>query len=181
MGCFPVRQRRIPSACGRMPPFRQAAASFGFLPAVGYPVKRRPTMEYRFLGASGLEVSALSFGTMTLGGEGRFLAMGNVQVDEARRLVEICVEAGVNLFHPADIYSLGKPEKVLAQGWGARQKDIVLATKAFARLEAGPNNAGLSRRHITEACEASLRRLGTDYIDLYRSEERRVGKECRSR
>src|ERR1017187_9686884 len=85
MGCFPVRQRRIPSACGRMPPFRQAAASFGFLPAVGYPVKRRPTMEYRFLGASGLEVSALSFGTMTLGGEGRFLAMGNVQVDEARR------------------------------------------------------------------------------------------------
>src|ERR1035441_7675059 len=169
MGCFPVRQRRIPSACGRMPPFRQAAASFGFLPAVGYPVKRRPTMEYRFLGASGLEVSALSFGTMTLGGEGRFLAMGNVQVDEARRLVEICVEAGVNLFDTADIYSLGKSEEVLGRALGARRKDIVLAKKGSARLEAGTNKAGLSRRHITEACEASLRRLGTDYIDLYQA------------
>ena len=126
-------------------------------------------MEYRFLGASGLEVSALSFGTMTLGGEGRFLAMGNVQVDEARRLVEICVEAGVNLFDTADIYSLGKSEEVLGQALGARRKDIVLATKGFARLEGGTNKAGLSRRHITEACEASLRRLGTDYIDLYQA------------
>ena len=126
-------------------------------------------MEYRLLGASGLEVSVLSFGTMTLGGEGRFAAMGNVQVEEARRQVEICIEAGVNLFDTADIYSFGKSEEVLGKALGARRKDIVLATKVFVRLEPGTNKAGLSRRHILEACEASLRRLGTDYIDLYQS------------
>jgi aryl-alcohol dehydrogenase-like predicted oxidoreductase len=124
-------------------------------------------MEYRLLGASGLEVSVLSFGTMTLGGEGRFAAIGNVQVEEARRQVEICIEAGVNLFDTADIYSFGKSEEVLGQALGARRKDIVLATKVFVRLEPGTNKAGLSRRHILEACEASLRRLGTDCIDLY--------------
>ncbi len=126
-------------------------------------------MEYRLLGASGLEVSVLSFGTMTLGGEGRFAAMGNVQAEEARRQVEICIEAGVNLFDTADIYSFGKSEEVLGHALGARRKDIVLATKVFVGLEAGTNKAGLSRRHILEACEASLRRLGTDYIDLYQA------------
>jgi aryl-alcohol dehydrogenase-like predicted oxidoreductase len=126
-------------------------------------------MEYRLLGASGLEVSVLSFGTMTMGGEGRFAAMGNVQVEEARRQVEICIEAGVNLFDTADIYSVGKSEEVLGQALGARRKDIVLATKCFVRLEPGTNKAGLSRRHLVEACEASLRRLGTDYIDLYQA------------
>jgi aryl-alcohol dehydrogenase-like predicted oxidoreductase len=126
-------------------------------------------MEYRLLGASGLEVSVLSFGTMTLGGEGRFAAMGNVQAEEARRQVEICIEAGVNLFDTADIYSFGKSEEVLGQALGARRKDIVLATKVFVRLEPGANKAGLSRRHILEACEASLRRLGTDCIDLYQA------------
>lgn len=126
-------------------------------------------MEYRLLGASGLEVSVLSFGTMTLGGEGRFAAMGNIQVEEARRLVEICIEAGVNLFDTADIYSTGKSEEVLGRALGARRKDIVLATKVFNRLEPGTNKAGLSRRHILEGCDASLRRLGTDYIDLYQA------------
>jgi aryl-alcohol dehydrogenase-like predicted oxidoreductase len=121
------------------------------------------------LGASGLEVSTLSFGTMTLGGEGRFAAMGHVQVEEARRLIEICIEAGVNLFDTADIYSHGKSEEVLGQALGARRKNIVLATKVFVRLEAGTNKDGLSRRYILEACEASLRRLGTDYIDLYQA------------
>ena len=106
---------------------------------------------------------------MTLGGEGRFAAMGNVQVEEARRLIEICIDAGVNLFDTADIYSFGKSEEVLGQALGARRKDIVLATKAFVRLEPGANKAGLSRRHIIEACDASLRRLGTDYIDLYQA------------
>lgn len=124
-------------------------------------------MEYRFLGSSGLEVSVLSFGTMTLGGEGRFAAMGNVQVEEATRLVDICLEAGVNLFDTADIYSFGKSEEVLGKALGSRRKDIVLATKVFNRLEPGPNNVGLSRLHIIKACEDSLRRLGTDYIDLY--------------
>jgi len=126
-------------------------------------------MEYRLLGASGLEVSVLSFGTMTLGGAGRFAAMGNVQVKEAERLIGICMEAGVNLFDTADIYSLGKSEEVLGQALGARRKEIVLATKVFVRLEPGTNRAGLSRRHILEGCEASLRRLGTDYIDLYQA------------
>lgn len=126
-------------------------------------------MEYRLLGSSGLEVSVLSFGTMTLGGEGRFAAMGNVQVEEARRHIEICLEAGVNLFDTADIYSFGKSEEVLGEALGAHRKDVVLATKVFNRLEAGTNRAGLSRRHIVEACEASLRRLKTDYIDLYQS------------
>ena len=126
-------------------------------------------MEYRLLGTSGLEVSVLSYGTMTLGGGGRFAAMGNVQADEARRHVAICLEAGVNLFDTADIYSFGKSEEVLGQGLGAHRKEIVLATKVFNRLEPGTNKAGLSRRHIVEACEASLRRLGTDYIDLYQS------------
>ena len=126
-------------------------------------------MEYRLLGTTGLEVSILSYGTMTLGGEGRFAAMGNVQVEEARQHVEICLEAGVNLFDTADIYSLGKSEEVLGAALGAHRKNIVLATKVFNRLEPGTNRAGLSRRHIVEGCEASLRRLGTDYIDLYQA------------
>ena len=126
-------------------------------------------VEYRLLGSSGLEVSVLSFGTMTLGGEGRFAAMGNVQVEEARRHVEVCIEAGVNLFDTADIYSMGKSEEVLGQALGAHRKNSVLATKVFNRLVPGTNQAGLSRRHIVEACEASLRRLRTDYIDLYQA------------
>lgn len=126
-------------------------------------------MELRLLGNSGLEVSVLSFGTMTLGGEGRFAAMGNVQVEEARTLVGICMDAGVNLFDTADIYSFGKSEEVLGAALGSRRKDIVLATKVFVRIEEGTNKTGLSRKHIIEACEASLRRLGTDYIDLYQA------------
>jgi aryl-alcohol dehydrogenase-like predicted oxidoreductase len=126
-------------------------------------------MEYRILGSSGLEVSVLSYGTMTLGGEGRFAAMGNIQADEARHHVDICLEAGVNFFDTADIYSFGKSEEVLGQALGSRRKDIVLATKAYNRLGPGSNKAGLCRRHLIEACEDSLRRLNTDYIDLYQS------------
>ncbi len=126
-------------------------------------------MEYRLLGASGLEVSILTFGTMTMGGEGRFAAMGNVQVEEARRQVEICLEAGVNVFDTADIYSMGKSEEVLGKALGARRRDVVLATKCFNRLGPGQNRSGLSRTRIVEACEDSLRRLGTDYIDLYQA------------
>jgi aryl-alcohol dehydrogenase-like predicted oxidoreductase len=126
-------------------------------------------MECRLLGASGLEVSVLSFGTMTLGGQGRFAAMGNVQVEEARRLVEICMDAGVNLFDTADMYSAGKSEEVLGKALGARRKDVVLASKVFFRLQPGANKNGLSRRHILDSCDASLRRLGTDYIDLFQA------------
>ena len=126
-------------------------------------------MEYRFLGASGLEVSTISLGTMTMGGEGRFAAMGNVQVQEATRFVDLCLDAGVNLFDTADIYSIGKSEEVLGKALGSRRKNIVLATKVYNRLENGTNKAGLSRHRIVEGCEESLRRLGTDYIDLYQS------------
>jgi aryl-alcohol dehydrogenase-like predicted oxidoreductase len=121
------------------------------------------------LGASGLEVSVLTFGTMTLGGEGRFAAMGNVQVDEARHLIKICMDAGVNVFDTADMYSSGKSEEVLGQALGVHRKEVVIATKVFFRLEPGANKVGLSRGHIIESCEASLRRLGTDYIDLYQA------------
>src|SRR4051812_32203851 len=126
-------------------------------------------MEYRLLGTSGLEVSVLSFGTMTLGGEGRFAAMGNVQAEEARRQIEICMEAGVNVIDTADIYSFGKSEEVLGDALGALRKDLVLATKCFVRLGDGANKSGLSRTHIMEACEASLRRLKTDYNDLFQA------------
>ena len=126
-------------------------------------------MEYRILGASGLEVSAIGFGTMTLGGEGRFAAMGNVQVEEATRLVNVCLDAGVNFFDTADIYSFGKSEEVLGKALEAHRKEIVLATKVFNRLGPGTNRCGLSRANIISACEASLRRMGTDYIDIYQS------------
>jgi len=126
-------------------------------------------VEYRFLGSSGLEVSVLGFGTMTLGGEGRFAAMGNVQAGEAARLVGMCMDAGVNLYDTADMYSAGKSEEVLGKALGARRKEIVLASKVFFRIEPGTNKVGLSRRHIVESCEASLRRLNTDYIDLYQA------------
>ena len=126
-------------------------------------------METRLLGRSGLRVSALGFGTMTFGGEGFFAPVGNIQVEEARRQIEICLEAGVNLFDTADVYSVGKSESILGQALGARRKDVLIATKVFGRMGERPNDVGLSRAHIMEACEASLRRLGTDYIDLYQA------------
>src|ERR1022692_1951632 len=117
-------------------------------------------MEYRLLGASGLEVSVLSFGTMTLGGEGRFAAMGNVQTEEARRQIEICIEAGVNLFDTADIYSFGKSEEVLGQALGARRKDIVLATKVFVRLEPGTIAADMQAKLLRVIQEKEFIPLG---------------------
>jgi aryl-alcohol dehydrogenase-like predicted oxidoreductase len=126
-------------------------------------------LESRFLGHSGLQVSVLSFGTMTFGGEGRFQNMGNIQVDEARRLIDICLEAGINTFDTADIYSFGKAEEVLGPALGARRKDVILATKVFNRMGPGAHQIGLSRLHIIEGVEDSLRRLGTDYIDLYQA------------
>jgi aryl-alcohol dehydrogenase-like predicted oxidoreductase len=104
-----------------------------------------------------------------MGGEGRFAAMGTVQVEEARRQVEICMDAGVNVFDTADAYSAGKSEEVLGQALGARRKNVVLATKCLFRIEDGPNRNGLSRGYIIRACEASLRRLNTDYLDLYQA------------
>jgi aryl-alcohol dehydrogenase-like predicted oxidoreductase len=124
-------------------------------------------MDYRFLGKSGLRVSSLSFGTMTFGGGEFFEHMGATQVKEATRLVDICIDAGVNLFDTADVYSKGKSEEILGKAIAHRRQEVLIATKAFARMGEGANDVGLSRHHLIRACEASLRRLGTDYIDLY--------------
>jgi aryl-alcohol dehydrogenase-like predicted oxidoreductase len=125
-------------------------------------------MDYRQLGGSGLKVPVLSFGTATFGGGTDFFrAWGTTQVDEATRLVDIALEAGVTLFDTADVYSKGMAEDILGQAIGNRRDQLLLATKATFRSEPGPNGLGSSRHHLIRACEASLRRLRTDYIDLY--------------
>jgi len=124
-------------------------------------------MEYRLLGRSGLKVSTFSFGAMTFGGAGMFAGVGQTQGLDAKRQIDLCLEAGVNLFDTADMYSAGQSEEILAEALGARRKDVLIATKAFGATGKGPNDVGASRKHVVEACEASLRRLKTDYIDLY--------------
>jgi len=125
-------------------------------------------MEYRQLGGSGLKVPALSFGTATFGGGGDFFrAWGTTDVAEARRLIDICLEAGVNLFDTADVYSNGLSEEILGQAIVGRRDKVLLSTKATFRMADGPNELGSSRHHLLQACEASLRRLKTDYIDIY--------------
>ena len=125
-------------------------------------------MEYRQLGGSGLKVPVLSYGTATFGGGTEFFrAFGETDVAEASRLVDICLEAGVNLFDTADIYSDGLSEEILGKALDGRRDQVLISTKATFRLGEGPNDAGSSRHHLTRACEASLKRLGTDYIDIY--------------
>jgi aryl-alcohol dehydrogenase-like predicted oxidoreductase len=125
-------------------------------------------MEYRLLGGSGLKVPALSFGVATFGGGTEFFrAWGDTDVAEARRLIDICLEAGVNLFDTADIYSNGLSEEVLGKAIAGKRNDLLISTKATFRLGEGPNDVGSSRYHLTRSCEASLRRLNTDYIDIY--------------
>jgi aryl-alcohol dehydrogenase-like predicted oxidoreductase len=125
-------------------------------------------VEYRLLGRSGLKVPVLSFGTATFGGEGKFFsAWGSTDVAEATRLIDICLEAGVNLFDTADGYSKGLSEEILGAAIGAKRDQVLIATKATFRTEPGPNGVGTSRFHLIRACEASLKRLKTDYIDLY--------------
>jgi len=126
-------------------------------------------MEYRFLGKSGLKVPVLSFGTATFGGEGDFFkAWGNTQVDEAKKLINICMDAGVNLFDTADMYSNGKSEEVLGKAIEGISRDkLILSTKSTFTFGEGPNNQGSSRLHILRQIEGSLQRLGTDYIDIY--------------
>jgi len=126
-------------------------------------------MEYRSLGRSGLKVPELCFGTGTFGaGDEFFKAWGNTQADEARKLVDICMEAGCNFFDTADIYSNGKSESVLGEAIKhLKREDVLLSTKATFRFGEGPNDVGSSRYHLTQALEASLKRLQTDYIDVY--------------
>jgi aryl-alcohol dehydrogenase-like predicted oxidoreductase len=125
-------------------------------------------LQYRQLGKSGLKVPVLSFGTGTFGGGTEFFrAWGSSDVAEATRLVDICLDAGVNLFDTADIYSLGLSETILGKAVAKRRDKVLISTKATFRMDKGPNDLGSSRYHLIEACEASLRRLGTDYIDIY--------------
>lgn len=125
-------------------------------------------MEYRQLGGSGLKVPALSFGTGTFGGgTDLFRAWGQTDVAEATRLVGICLEAGINMFDSADIYSAGAAEEILGQAIKGRRAQVLISTKGTFRMGDGPNDVGSSRHHIIASVEGSLRRLQTDYIDLY--------------
>ena len=124
-------------------------------------------MEYRLLGRSGLKVSAFSFGAMTFGGSGMFAPMGSTRGAEARRQIDMCLEAGVNLFDTADIYSAGESESPVERGARRARPQVLVATKFMGKTGSGVNDIGASRLHIISACEASLKRLNTDYIDLY--------------
>jgi aryl-alcohol dehydrogenase-like predicted oxidoreductase len=125
-------------------------------------------MEYRQLGHSGLMVPALSFGTGTFGGTNEvFKSIGTSDVEEATRLVSVCLDAGVNLFDTADAYSDGASEEILGKALKGRRGQALIATKGFFRIGPDPNDIGSSRQHLVRACENSLRRLNTDYIDLY--------------
>jgi aryl-alcohol dehydrogenase-like predicted oxidoreductase len=125
-------------------------------------------MEYRKLGGSGLKVPVLSLGTGTFGGSGElFRAWGNSGVEEATRLVDICLEAGLNMFDSADVYSNGLAEEILGKAIKGRRDSVLISTKATFRAGDGPNDIGSSRHHLIHAVEASLRRLGTDHIDLF--------------
>ena len=124
-------------------------------------------MEYRRLGASGLRIPALSFGTGTFGGRGPlFSAWGTTDATEARRLVDICLEAGITMFDTADVYSDGASEEILGQALKGRRDEVLISTKTSLPMGDGPNDAGSSRLRLTRACEDALRRLGTDRIDL---------------
>src|SRR5258708_31777005 len=125
-------------------------------------------MEYRFLGNSGLRVPVLSFGTGTFGGTTPFFkAWGTVQLEEAKRMVNICLEAGVNIFDTADVYSLGMSEEILCKALKGRRDEVLISTKASFRMSAEPNDFSSSRHHLLKSCENSLRRLQTDHIDIY--------------
>jgi aryl-alcohol dehydrogenase-like predicted oxidoreductase len=124
-------------------------------------------MEYRNLGHSGFKVPVLSFGTGTFGGQGPlFAGWGNSTTAEARRLIDLCLEAGANLFDTADVYSNGASEEVLGTAIKGRRARVLISTKTSLPLGDGPGDAGSSRHRLIGAIDASLRRLGTDYIDL---------------
>lgn len=125
-------------------------------------------MDYRYLGGSGLKVPVLSFGTATFGGTTDFFrAWGGQEVDEAKRLVDVCLEAGITLFDSADVYSNGRSEEVLGKALAGRRDQVLISTKATFRSGKGPNDVGSSRHHLIRSVEAALRRLGTDWIDLF--------------
>jgi aryl-alcohol dehydrogenase-like predicted oxidoreductase len=125
-------------------------------------------MEYRILGRSGFKVPVLSLGTGTFGGGGEFFKhWGNADVDQATRLIDICLEAGLTMFDSADIYSKGAAEEILGQALKGRRDKVLISTKGTFQFSDDPNDVGSSRFHLIRAVEGSLKRLQTDYIDLY--------------
>ena len=128
-------------------------------------------MQYRQLGASGLRVSTITLGTMGFAGTGWASPIGHIDVDGAKRQIGLARDAGVNLIDTADVYSDGLSEEIVGQVVAGRRDDVLIATKVRFPMGAGPNDGGLSRHHVVRACEASLRRLGTDHIDLYQLHE----------
>ena len=128
-------------------------------------------MDYRQLGSSGLRVSALTLGTMTFGGRDRFAYVGSTDVAGATRQIDLCLDRGVNFVDTANGYSAGMSEEILGEAIKGRRDRVLLATKARMPVGDGPNDAGLSRHHLIAECEASLRRLGVDHIDLYQVHE----------
>jgi aryl-alcohol dehydrogenase-like predicted oxidoreductase len=128
-------------------------------------------MEYRRLGRSGLLVSTVTLGTMTFGGLGEMRHVGDTDADGARRIIDIALDAGVNMIDTADAYSSGLSEEFIGRALAGRRDRVLVATKARFPTGAGVNDEGNSRHHLVSACEASLRRLGTDHIDLYQLHE----------
>jgi aryl-alcohol dehydrogenase-like predicted oxidoreductase len=121
-------------------------------------------MEYRYLGRTGIEVSVLGFGTVTFGD---FEPFGTTKLAQAQRLVDRCIDAGVNLFDTADGYSHGQSEELLGRTLAGKRDRVLLSTKAHSRMSPAPNDVGASRHHLIRSCEESLRRLRTDWIDIY--------------
>ena len=128
-------------------------------------------MDYRQLGASGLRVSALTLGTMTFGGRDKFASVGDTDVAGASRQIDMCLDRGVNFIDTANVYSAGLSEEIVGKAINGRRDKVLLATKARMGMGSGANDAGLSRHHLIAECEASLRRLKTDHIDLYQVHE----------
>jgi aryl-alcohol dehydrogenase-like predicted oxidoreductase len=128
-------------------------------------------MEYRQLGSSGLRVSTLTLGTMGFGGTGWAAAVGTIDIEGARKQISMALDAGVNLIDTADVYSSGLSEEIVGKALPIAREDVLIASKVRMPMGEGPNDAGLSRHHVIRGCEASLRRLGTDYLDLYQVHE----------
>lgn len=124
-------------------------------------------MEYRTLGRSGLKISAITMGTFSFGGVGPFAMVANQDAKDARRLIDCCIDGGVNVFDTANMYSLGRSEEILGEALEGKRDQVLISSKARMRIGDGPNDEGVSRYHLIRECERSLRRLRTDHIDVY--------------
>lgn len=124
-------------------------------------------MKYRTLGRSGLKISAISMGTFSFGGAGDFAMVASQGVKDARRLVDVCIDGGVNVFDTSNMYSLGRSEEILGEALEGKRDEVLISSKARMRIGDGPNDEGVSRYHLVRECERSLKRLRTDHIDIY--------------